>query len=271
MLELTAPRVHARMATYNRRLELDTATLTRACGAIERALGRGRFLTRSQLAERLERAGMAAAGQRLAHIVLHAELEQVICSGPRRGKSFTYALLADRAPRARRLGRDEALGTLMRRFLRSHGPATARDFVWWSGLLTIDARRALEIVGARSEPIDGATYWSLGDVERDRARDARVHLLPVYDEYLVAYRDRVAVPHWPPGTPPLTGRPAALPHPLVIRGQVAGLWSVTRAAGGVRIEVVTAGRLSRADRDGVHAAATRYSSATGLAISVGFR
>ena len=30
--------------------------------------------------------------------MMHAELEAVICSGPRRGKQFTYALLDERAP-----------------------------------------------------------------------------------------------------------------------------------------------------------------------------
>ncbi len=29
---------------------------------------------------------------------MHAELEGVICSGPRRGRQFTYALIAERAP-----------------------------------------------------------------------------------------------------------------------------------------------------------------------------
>jgi hypothetical protein len=268
MLELTAPRVHARMAPYNRRLGLDAATLTRACGAIERALGDGRVLTRAELVQPLARAGIHATGQRLAHIVVHAELERVICSGPRCGKQFTYALLAARAPRARRLTRDEALGAMARRFLRSHGPATVRDFVWWSGLLTTDARRAFDIVRARKEASDALTYWSLGDAERDRARDALVHLLPVYDEYLVAYRDRAAVPHRPTGTPALKGRLAALTHPLVIGGQVRGWWSVTRSSSGARIEVTAAGRLSRAERDGLRSAAARYEATVGLDVSL---
>jgi hypothetical protein len=272
MLELTAPRVHMRMAPYNRHLELDAATLARACGVIERALGDGRVLTRVELGKRLTRAGIAAAGQRLAHIALHAELERVVCSGPRRDRQFTYALLDERAPRARRLARDEALGALAVRFLRSHGPATVRDFVWWSGLLTSDATRAFAIARARSEAIDGLTYWSLGDAgRRDRTREREVHLLPVYDEYLVAYRDRKAVPHRPAGTSAPAGRLAAFQHAVVIGGQVAGVWRVTRAAAGHRLEVDTAGRLSRAERDGLHAAAARYSETVGVPVTVVFR
>ncbi|MGH9163639.1 MAG: winged helix DNA-binding domain-containing protein [Vicinamibacteraceae bacterium] len=271
MLELTAPRVHPRMAPYNRKLELDARTFTRAAAVFERALDGRRFLTRRELAEQLARADIPATGQRLGHLVMYAELERVMCSGPRRGKQFTYALLAERAPRARRLARDEALGTLARRFFRSHGPATTRDFVWWSGLLTSDAKRGLEVIRARPETCEGLTYWSLKDARTDGARDDTVHLLPVYDEYLVAYRDREAVRHWPPGVPALEGRLTALHHPVVIRGHVAGLWRMLPLArGGGRIEVVTAAPLGRDDRAALHAAAARYAAAVGVPVSVAF-
>lgn len=271
MLELTASRVHSRMAPYNRRLELDARTCRRAARVLERALAGGRFLTRLELAAHLARAGIPAMGQRLGHVVMYAELEGVICSGPRRGKQFTYALLAERAPDARRLTRDEALGTLTRRFFRSHGPATVRDFVWWSGLLTSEARRGLEIVRARSEATHGLTYWSVGDTEPDRTRNETLHFLPVYDEYLVAYRDQQAVPRWPPGLSAPPGRLAALQNPLVIKGQVRGRWRVIRTARDAVIELVTAAPLSRIRREALDAGASRYAAAVGVPVSVVFR
>ncbi len=91
-------------------------------------------------------------------MAMYAELEGVICSGPRREKQFTYALLSDRAPEARCLPRDEALAELTRRYFRSHGPATVRDSVWWSGLRTADAKRGLEMNRARSDEVDGLKY-----------------------------------------------------------------------------------------------------------------
>jgi len=129
LLELTAPNVHRRMAPYNAQLGLDGKTLTRTLRVIERAVGDGRFLTRAEIGDALGRAGLPMKSVHLAHVAMHAELECVICSGPRNGKQFTYALFAERAAEAARVSRDEALDTLARRFFRSHGPATDRKSV----------------------------------------------------------------------------------------------------------------------------------------------
>ena len=59
---------------------------------------------------------------------MRAELDGIICSGARRGKQFTYALLDERAPQARMLDRDEALAELASRYFTSRGPATLQDF-----------------------------------------------------------------------------------------------------------------------------------------------
>src|SRR5262249_53053376 len=157
-----APRVHRFMASYYRRKELDAPLRTRAAAIFERALGGRAHLTRNELGAHLAREGVIAKGVRLALLTIYAELEGLICNGAYRDKQWTYALLADRAPRAKRLSRDEALATLTRRFFTSHGPATVRDFIWWSGLTTADARRGLEMNDARSEIVNGLTYWSIG-------------------------------------------------------------------------------------------------------------
>jgi hypothetical protein len=198
MLELTAPNVHRTMSSYNRRLGLDAGVMIRALRVIERALAEYHHLTRRELGALLERSGLPGKSTELAHIAMHAELEGLICSGPRRGKQFTYALMSERAPDARRLPREEALGELARRYFRSHGPATLRDFVWWSGLKTTDARRGLEMNRPISREVDGLKYWTVGRTAPASGRPKTIaHLLPVYDEYLVAYRDHKAVPRPP--------------------------------------------------------------------------
>ena len=172
--------------------------------------------------------GPLSKGIPLALLTIYAELEGVICSGPRRGKQLTYALLADRAPGARRLSRDEALAELTRRYFTSHGPATIRDFVWWSGLLTVDARRGLEMNRAVHEEIDGRTYWSLGGTMTGRMRRPSVDCCPCTTSTLVAYRDRDAVPHGPSVVESRSRGPVRFQHALVIGGQVAGTWRTVR-------------------------------------------
>ncbi len=262
ILELTAPHVHRRMATYDRQLGLDGRMMTRAIGVMERALGDRGPLTRRELGAELVRAGLPVGTRELAHVAMHAELDGVICSGPRPGKQFTYALLADRAPAGPRLERDQALAELTRRYLRSHGPATLRDLVWWSGLKTSDARRGLEISRAQRRVVDGLTYWSLirapARVSRSRAA---VHLLPIYDEYLVAYRDHRIVP-----------RPAymlgSFQHALLVGGQVAGTWRTIQRPKGLLVDVRPLRRLSLAERRGLSQAVTRYRRFLGVPVAL---
>jgi hypothetical protein len=259
MLELTAPRVQRVLASYLRNLELETPLLVRSVARIEQALGQRGALTRAELSDELRRSGITLTGIRLAMTMMYAELQAVVCSGPRRGSQFTYAQLADRAPDAAPLPRDEALATLAHRYFTSHAPATIRDFVWWSGLTTADARRAIDMNRARREVIGDLAYWSVGPPARPSRRHAgRVHLLPIYDEYLVAHRDRVAVPHRPLATRTVSGASGSFQHTVTIDGQVAGTWRVLRASGGVTVTVTPLCRLTPTERRTVAEAVRSY-------------
>jgi Winged helix DNA-binding domain len=254
MLELTAPHVHRRMSPYDQQLGLDSRVMSRALGVIERAIGTSGCLTRKELGARLERAGLTVNSMKLAHIMMYAELKGLICSGPRAGSHFTYALLTDRAPGGSQFSRDEALAELTLRYFRSHGPATLRDFVWWSGLGTPLARRGLDMTRARPQEVDGLTYWTIGRQPKiARPGKTGVHLLPIYDEYLVAYRDQSAVP-----------RPAYLlggfQNSLVIDGQVAGTWRIVRGHQGVTARVSPNRRLTPSERHGLAHAVARCQS-----------
>src|SRR5258708_17025421 len=113
LLALTAPHVRAASAYYNRKLELDDAVFRRTNAVLANALQGGKQLTRDELASALQQAGIATDGeQRVTHIMMRAELDGVICSGARRGKQFTSALLAERAPQARTFNPDEALAEI---------------------------------------------------------------------------------------------------------------------------------------------------------------
>jgi len=191
LLALSAPRVHQVNAGRYRDLGLDGRTRTRCERVIGGALEGGARLTRDQLAGVLDRAGIERAGQRMPYILIHCELEAVICSGGLSGKQQTFALLDERVPPSRRpFDRDEAMVELVRRYLQSHGPATPKDMAWWSGLTTGNVKEALAALGQEviSETIDGLTFWTMAGCWDGSSRGG-VHLLPAYDELIVGYRE----------------------------------------------------------------------------------
>jgi hypothetical protein len=271
LVELTGPRVKAILGHYDGRLGVDAELLRRSHAAIEASLRGGMSLTRDELAAALAAAGIPAAGLRLGHVVMHAELDGLIISGPRRGKQHTYALFVERAPTARRLDRDEALAELTRRYFTSHGPAQVQDFTWWSGLTVADVRRGLLLSGAalRSEVIDGKTYWSSPDVAVPDRVDPIVHLLPNYDEFLVAYRDRSAslAPGLDPGTIPFPYG-GLLSHVVVVNGEVRGGWKRRGSARQVTIELEPLGAIDAEMTAGLQHAAEHFSRFLGLPVSV---
>ena len=216
-------------------------------------------MTRTELAAVLRRAGVHADGHRLAYVMMHAELERIVCSGPRRGKQFTYMLLDARAPSASSLDRDAALAALGRRYLQSHGPATIRDFVWWSGLTVRDATAAFAANGSalEQELVGELRYWSLPGRARPSTSSGPVaYLFPNYDEFLIAYKDRGLVPAHPM-TPAGSDRRDRYAHHLVIDGRLRGSWMRTANSQDVRIDVATYGPLRRAERDAIQVAAER--------------
>ncbi len=226
MQALTSPRVKALMAYSSRQTGLDAAILRRSCAVLAKALRDGKQLTRTELSASLDEAGIPANGLRLANILIHAELEAVICSGGRRGKQFTYALVDERAPQRNQLARDESLALLTSRYFTSHGPATARDYAWWSGLSSADVKRGLEMVRSRliCAEIDGQSYWMTESAPAVRYPLGAAHLLGNYDEYIVGYSDRSAIfddvhaVHLDARHNPL------FQHTIVSRGRVVGTW-----------------------------------------------
>jgi hypothetical protein len=266
LLALTAPRVHTANAHYYRRLELDDALLRRGDALLAAALQGGKHLTRPELAAALRAGGIEAGGPRLGYLLMHAELEALICSGPRRGKQFTYALLAERAPDARTLDRDEALAELTGRFFASHGPATPHDFAWWSGLTVTEARTGIELAKPRlaQETLDGKTYWFAPPATTAPAESPVVHLLPNYDEHIVAYKD-----HGPSLDPAIRPRlvpdtPALLAHLVAVDGLVVGGWRRTIQRNEAVIETDLLRPLSNTEQAALGAAADGYGRFLGL-------
>ena len=272
MQALTAPRVRPRFAYAYARLGLDQATLARSNALLEKSLRGGKQLTRTELVVLLRRTGLATDDSlRTIHILASAELDGIICSGPRRGKQHTYALLDERVPPAKsKMARDEAVAELARRYFTSRGPATLKDFMWWSGLAAADARAGVETNKAHlaREVVDGETYWlpASGPVSKRASRPASAYLLPNFDEYLVGYVDRSAISDTPRANP-LDSRGSILSNAIVIDGQAAGVWRRTFRKGGALIAMQTLAPLTPAKARAVTAAARRYGEFLGMEVT----
>ena len=262
ILTLSAPRVHAASASVYRKSELDPRTLSRTRTVLERAFKREQFLTRDELAAALARAGIPADRLRLAYVMIHAELEQIICSGPRRGKQFTYAWFDERVPRSKPIPTDESLARLSERYFASHGPATLRDYVWWSGLTVRQAKTGIEAAGRALEctAIDTLTYWHAPAPARTGKTPAisGTFLLPNYDEYLIAYRNRASVVDAALARRWGASGPDAYAQPLVIDGRFAGVWRRTLRKDRIDINVTPYRSVKAGEQKAVAAAAERY-------------
>jgi hypothetical protein len=243
ILELTAPRVNAVNAHMYRQLELDDALFLRSNAVIAKALQGSRQLNR-------------------------AELDAVVCSGPRRGKQFTYALLDERAPQARILKRDEALAELTRRYYTGHGPATVRDFAWWSGLTVADAKAGLEMVASdlTHEVIDGQTYWFSASMPPVAQPCQAAFLLPTYDEFVIGFSsfDKSRT-----GGQDVGGN-AVFDSMIVIGGQIVGSWRRTFKKGAVVIELAPFAPLTAAEGEAVAIAAERYGKFVGMPVVLSY-
>ncbi len=250
LLELTGPRVRAGLATRYQQLEIDDGVAARAGAAFTAALAGGRNLTRTELGEVLGRARISSEGQRLPHLLMRAELDGLIVSGPRRGKQFTYALLEERVPKARRPPRQEAIAELTRRYFQSHGPAQIADFVWWSSLTTADARAGMALARPALERVvvDDREYWFDAQAASTSRAGHVAHLLPNFDEYTVAYRDRT--PALQPGRAfdsTLFSFGSILSNVVTVDGRVCGAGRQIPNREGVRVQVRPLDRLKPAE------------------------
>jgi hypothetical protein len=260
LLALTAPRVHIANSYRCRQLGLDDATLARSNAVLARTLQGGVQLTRTELTTVLQEAGISISGERLTHIMLHAELEGIVCSGAWRGKQFTYALLDERAQHTAPWTREEALAELTTRYVISHGPATVQDFVWWSGLTTADAKAGLARADSQimHNDIDGRTYWITESAPIADGPSPTAFLLPNYDEFIVGYTDRSAVLDTPPAEKLDARGNVLFNHIIIIDGRVRGTWKRTLKKDAVIIDALPFAPLDAAEARALEDAVGRY-------------
>jgi hypothetical protein len=152
---LTTPQLFTANASRLAQEGVSPAAAERGVAAIERALAGEGPLTRLQLRERLEAAGVPTAGQALVHVLMLATLRGLSVRGPMVGPEQAYALVRDWLGEQRPVERGRALAELARRYLAGHGPADERDLAKWAGLPLRDVRAGLGAIAGELEERDG--------------------------------------------------------------------------------------------------------------------
>jgi hypothetical protein len=258
MIELLAPRALAAAAGRLRALGIDRPLLSKARRVLVKHLEGGRRLARPQVYEVFEQAGISTAEQRGLHLLWCFAHDGLVCVGPHEGKQPTFALLEEWLPGGRRLARDEALAELAHRYFAAHGPATDRDFAWWSGLPLGDARGAIAAAGRAlgEETLEGDGYWLAAEGPPPAASREAAFALPPFDELMVGYEDRSAAIE-----PQHAGRltPFQLLGPtVVIDGRVVATWRRRVGPKTVHFDTEPLSPLGKAKTVAVERALARY-------------
>ena len=258
ILAATSERVIRSMAGRHAQVGLDDPRhVGRSLDTLADLLRDRMFLTRREIGAAFdERGGLPAQGEQLGHLLLLAELQGLVCSGPLRRTWHTYALVDEVVPPSPAPGREEGLARLAHRFFAGHGPASIKDFTRWASLTVTDATAAVDALGDALEQVEveGVPQWFDPTVPRRTTAGRAAYLLPVYDEAALTY--------------PTTSFPAAQGHPngehidpfwapVIVDGTNAGLWKRSVAKGTVAVETFLAPSLDHEQRCLVRAAAQR--------------
>lgn len=259
MLELTAPRVKQFMSSYNKKLELTDQVFEKAEKAFAKILEEKTYVTRKELKTELTNIGIKTDVQRLAHLVMNAELNGVICSGPRLGKQFSYALLEKRVPKAKKLTHEESLAKLATKYFLSHGPAQIKDFSWWSGLTIKGATEAVDSIKSKliHEEIDGKTFWFANSTKINKPKPNTAYLLSIFDEYTISYKDRSGLGD-DRYVEKLLSMGNALTSVIILNGLIIGTWKRILNKNTVDIKLNLFKKLSENENEAIEKASENF-------------
>ena len=222
MLKYLAVRVQSKVGSVFRREGLDEKQFTKAMKIWEKALMGGNSLTRDEMYDALEKGKLSSKGMRGLLMLGYAAQEGLICFGARQGKQQTLVLLDEWTPKKEKdLTKEEAYKRLAEIYIRSHGPVLVEDLAWWSGLTKTDARSAIQSISDQlvSEKVDGKTYWFYPPPKEIKSKSVCA-LLPTYDEFGVAYKDRAPIVH----KTDLTQVGGYFTSGIMHNGKITGVW-----------------------------------------------
>lgn len=223
--------------------------------AIHRSLG-ARPITRERLTEKVAALvgprGRERMGSGWGEMLKPAAFAGSLVSGPPRGQNVTF-VRPDRWLKAWAVPEpDEAWREVVRRYLRTYGPATRDEFARWWGMQPATAGRILKASADELEEIEveGEAAWALAG-EAAAMRKARLRsparLLPAFDVYVAGSRPKASLVDR--RFEARVFRQAGWITPVVlVDGMVAGVWGLERRGAEFEVAVEPFGTLSAARR-----------------------
>ncbi|PTT61612.1 winged helix DNA-binding domain-containing protein [Arthrobacter sp. HMWF013] len=230
MLGLTAERLTRSIAGRHRELDIAWTDVEKCRDAALEQLAGGGALSRAELFAVFEAAGQPTTGQRGIHILGTLCRHAWLVPGPLSGNQQLMVAFDDWIPESRGLERQAAIAEFTLRYFRSHGPATLRDFAWWTQLPLTEVRAAFEQIRGQLVELefDGSSYWVSPETAAlldDGVPGQRsVQLLPGFDEFLLGYQDRSLVLAPEHAHRIVPGGNGVFKKTVVAGGEVIGTW-----------------------------------------------
>lgn len=247
MFDLSAPRIKPTFVNYSGTVGLDEDLVLKSFRIVEKVLRDENHLTREELGAVFEAEGIIADSRLVGLFLSRAEVEGLVCSGRQKGNKQTYALLHEWVPKKQQLAKEEALEKLTRKFFTSHGPATLQDYVWWSGLLTSDARKGIDLIKHDfiCEKINSREFWFKPDIQLPEVKNESALLLPAFDEFIVSYKDRSDILAEKDLRKIIT-RTGIFAPALSYNGEIIGSWKKIKKGGRNEVELTFFDKTSKA-------------------------
>ncbi|MDR1198053.1 MAG: winged helix DNA-binding domain-containing protein [Prevotellaceae bacterium] len=267
MLELCREKIKAASASRDKYLEISEKLFARTTDLIAKMLEGNNHLTRRQIADNLNRAGIKTDTSRMIHFMYRAEAEGIVCSGADKEKQQTYALISERIKSVKTLNKDEALATLATKYFQSHSPACLYDFNWWSGLSISDCRRAIYLIDSdliKEKTSSASILFTHNSLDIKSTFVDCICLLPSFDEFLISYKNRDAVININDQCKAFTKN--GIFHPTVMHnGKITGTWNRTISRNTAEITISLFDKKLKIDTELLEKAKNKYLSFISLA------
>ncbi|RAM35977.1 winged helix DNA-binding domain-containing protein [Arthrobacter globiformis] len=267
ILSITTARMVQGTAGRHRQLEITGSDIDACRDVALKLVDGGRAASRGELFAAFEAAGQPTKEQRGIHLLWMLCQSATLVPGPLDGNQQKFAAFGHWITMSRDLGREEGVAELLLRYLRGHGPATLRDFAWWSSIPLTEVRRALPAVNSELVELeyDGTQYWMSPEAAAlldDGVPGQRsVLALPGFDEFVLGYTDRSIVLPPEHAQKIVPGGNGVFKKAVVAGGEVTGTWARQgsgRKAAVVPVPFDEAKPLGPAALAGFRRAAERY-------------